>query len=561
MKRWLVSMLIFSMILMLCSCGTPVYEAGTVTKENADSYLEKFRISTETSKLVKGDISNYKVAGEASYETNMFMFELPDISNYALDVAGEGEIDVEVFVPLENNGGSIRELVSYTANAFNSENKVLEDGRTISISVRSLESSLAEEYILNGVYYPKGYIAANELYGILMQENGIDVSMVQNKTFGNTMGVVVEKTKYDEVANKYGELTISTLVEANEVGDISVGYTNPTNNPTGLNFVISMLSYFDASNPASIEATTDFSNFQNTISSVSYSTEQMKKAVENGVIDAFVIERQAYENDESIKNGFVFIPFGVRHDNPLYSVGTLSNEEYKVLQMFGEYILSSNIQQYASSLGYNKDESYLSTVANYSGGMITEILDFWKQEKASGKKIAAVFVADVSGSMSGGKLEALQDSLKNAMQYVGENNKVGLLSYDGTVYIDLPIADFTTEQQEYFIGAIDSWKSGGGTATNNALLVAIKLLNEEMALDSNIKPIIILLSDGYTESGYSLNSMEELIDVYDIPIYTIGYEANVKELERIANINQGAFINATSDDVGYVLKTLFDAEL
>ena len=188
-------------------------------------------------------------------------------------------------------------------------------------------------------------------------------------------------------------------------------------------------------------------------------------------------------------------------------------------------------------------------------------MEFWKQEKTSGKKIAAVFVADKSGSMSGKKLEALKNSLKNAMQYVGTSNKVGLLSYDNTVFIDLPIADFTTEQQEYYVGAIDSWDSGGGTATNNALLVAIRLLNQEMALDSNIKPIIVLLSDGYTGNGYSLSSMKELIDIYDIPIYTIGYEADVKELERIAEINQGAFINATSDDVGYILKTLFDAEL
>lgn len=556
---WLVLLLI--LMFGLCGCEEIVYESGTVTKENIDSTIEKFNITTDTSKLIKGDISNYEILENDKNESNVFMYELPDISNYDLDVSGKGEIDVEIFVPLESNGSSIRELMVYTAKAFNDENKVLEDGRRVSVSIRSLEASLAEEYILNGVYYPKGYIAANELYGILMQENGIDVSLIQSRTFGNTMGVAIENSKFNELTSKYGKVDIATIIEANEDGNVSVGYTNPTNNPTGLNFVISMLSYFDASNPTSFEATTDFSNFQNTVSSVSYSTDQMKASVDRGIIDAFVIERQAFEGNTDINNGFAFIPFGVRHDNPLYSVGNLSDDELAVLKMFGEYISDNMIQEYASSIGFNRDDEYISTVTNYSGGVIKEILKFWKEEKSSGKKIAVVFVADTSGSMSGKKINALKDSLKNAMQYVGTSNEVGLLSYDTCVHIDLQINEFNTEQQEYYVGAIENMEAGGGTSTNNALLVAIKMLREKMCDESDIKPIIILLSDGETCNGYSLRSMKELIDVCDIPIYTIGYEANVDELKSIAEINQGVFINATSDDVGYILKTLFNAEI
>lgn len=561
-KRLLCTVIVVSLVFVLCACDiVQVYEPNTVTKENAYSYMEKFNIDVRDSKLIKGEIPVQAPHDEVP-DQSMFMYELPDVANYDLDVKGNGDIDVEIFVPIENNGSSLRDVVIDAAKKFNAEAITLEDtSKTVSVSIRCLESSLAEEYILNGTYYPKGYIAANELYGILMNENGINISLVQNKTIGNVMGIVIEKSKYEALVTKYGEVNVNTIVKANEAGDVSVGYTNPTNNPTGLNFVISMLSYFDSNNPMSMEATTDFSNFQNTVSAVSYSTQQMKQSVEKGAIDAFVIERQAYENDESLKQKFVFVPFGVRHDNPLYSVGEVSEEELQALKFFGTYLTNDSVQNYATSLGFNKDETYESTVANYSGGMISEILEFWKQGKASGKKIVAVFVADKSGSMSGRKMTALKDSLKNAMQYVGEDNKVGLLSYNSYVYIDLPISEFTVEQQEYFVGAIDSWKADGGTATNDALLIALKLIEEERQKDSSIKPIIILLSDGYTGSGYSLSSMRELIDVCDVPIYTIGYEADVKELERIAEINQGAFINATSDDVAYILKTLFDAEM
>lgn len=560
-SKLLFLVLVVVLAISLCGCEAP-YESGSVTKENALATLEKLNIKTYTTEKVRGEIPVTLATEQTSNTTNLFMYELPDISNYEPDVKGSGEVDVEIFVPLEDNGSSIRNLIDHVADSFNHANHSLADGRTISVTVRSLEASLAEEYILNGVYYPKGYIAANELYGVLMQENGIEVSLIANKTFGNTMGVLISNAKYEELAEKYGEVTIQTFVKANEAGDISVGYTNPTNNPTGLNFVISMLSYFDASNPASMEATTDFSNFQNTVSSVAYSTEQMKKSVAAGMIDAFVMERQAYEMDETMKNDFQFMPFGVRHDNPLYAVGTLTSEEQEVLKQFAEYSQTAEMQAYADSLGFHQDESYVSTVASYSGGMISEILDFWKQEKSSGKQIVAVFVADKSGSMSThDKLEALKNSLKNAMQYVGTNHKVGLISYDSSVYINLPISVFDTECQEYYVGAIDSWKADGGTATNNALLIALKLLSEEAVSNPNMKPFVFLLSDGETQSGYSLQSVKELIAAFDIPIYTIGYEANVKELQEIAEINQGAFINATSDDLGYVLKTLFDAEM
>lgn len=562
-NKWtLLLVLIFSMLITLCGCDTvEVYEAGSITKENALSTMEKFNIKVSERELVKDEIPVREPQSEAPNQ-DVIMYEMPDVTNYDLAVKGGADVDVEIFVPIEDDGSSIRDVIVNAAKNFNAD-KIMMDGsdKTVSVSIRCLEASLAEEYILNGTYYPKGYIAANELYGIWMNENGIQVSNIQSRTIGNTMGIVIENEKYDELVTKYRDVNVNIIVKANEVGDISIGYTNPTNNPTGLNFVVSMLNYFDANNPTSMEATTDFSNFQNTVSSVSYSTRQMKQSVEKGIIDAFVIERQAYEADSNMKTNFVFVPFGVRHDNPLYSVGEVSDEELQVLRLFGEYLISKQVQEYAASLGFNKDEAYQSEVGNYSGGTIKEILEFWKRGKASGKKIVAVFVADISGSMSGRKIESLKESLKNAMQYVDEKSKVGLLSYSSAVYIDLPIGEFTTAWQQYFIGAVNKWKAGGGTATNNALLVALKLIEEERLNDSTIKPIIILLSDGYTENGYSLDSMREIIDVCDIPIYTIGYEANVAELERIAEINQGTFINATSDDVAYILKTLFNAEM
>lgn len=554
MRKVLAFLLVISMAISFVACAV---EEVPVTSENAMDVLYGYSISTKESTLKEGVLPE---ASDSEASTPPIIYELPDISNYDLAVKGNGEIDVEVFLPVENNGSSILDMVSYVAEEFNAK-KVMIDDKTISVSVRALEATLAEEYILNGTYFPKGYIAANELYGLLMQENGIDVSLVSAKTVGNTMGIVIEKAKYEELKAKYGEVTIQTIVKANEAGEIAIGYTNPTNNPTGLNFVISMLSYFDAGNPMSFEATTDFSRFQSAVSQVSFDTNQMKKAVENGALDAFVMEYQAFTSDDSLSN-FEFMPFGTRHDNPLYAVGTLSETETEVLKEFSNSFNSVKVQEHAKSLAFNKNEDYESTVTISSGDFITTVLNLWKEQRAAQSNVSVIFVADVSGSMDGENIKNLKNSLLNAMQYVGEKTRVGLLSYSGTVYIDLELSEFDEEHQKYFVGAVDSWRANGGTATNNALIIANRMLVEDREENPDSKQIIILLSDGYTGDGYSLKRVSGVIDFLDIPIYTIGYgkDADAEELTNIANLNGGTFIAADTDDISYTMKTLFNAE-
>ena len=46
-----------------------------------------------------------------------------------------------------------------------------------------------------------------------------------------------------------------------------------------------------------------------------------------------------------------------------------------------------------------------------------------------------------------------------------------------------------------------------------------------------------------------------------MPIYTIGYNADLDELKKISSINEAASIDAANDDVVYQLKNLFNANL
>lgn len=558
MKRTIAIILSAVMVVMCCVLtACEVVEPVEVTSENVWTLMDEYvnKIGYKNKELVKGTIPE---GGDSSGSGPDIMYELPDITNYPVTVKGNGEVNVEIFVPTENNGSSIVKFIEQAATQFNSAG-VKVNGKTASVSIRTLEATLAEDYILSGAYRPEGYIASNELYGILMNENGIAAAKVSDKLVGNVMGIAIQKAKNDELKSAYSEVSIKTIVDATKDGKLAVGYPNPTNNPTGLNFVISMLSYFDANNPMSFEATTDFSAFQSAVPLVSFSMDQMKQAANEGSINAFVVEGQAFAADSELSKNFVFMPFGVRHDNPLYAVGEVTSDENGVLQQFAEFTVGTDMQKYANELGFNANDAYTSTVANYEGSLIKEVLEVWKNARVTSGKTSVVFVADVSGSMDGDKIESLKQSLLNGMQYISEETRVGLITFESTVYVDVPIGEFNTEQQEYFAGAAENLRANGGTSTNNAILVASKILHSE---PEENKKLIIVLSDGQTGSGYSLSSVKSLIDNTEIPIYTIGYgnNADEKELKEIANINTGTYIKATSDNIGYLMKTIFNAE-
>lgn len=570
MKRKYAIILIMTLIVSLfAGCGAAeepaVPEGTTIDASNRDQYLNEFQISFNELEPVEGEVPDtIKNAGK-SEAAPAAVYEMPDVTAYDFDVKGNGDIDAEIFLP-ENNEG-VRKVVGYAAQRFNDKKMQNENGQTISVSVRCLESTLAEDFIKTGTYVPDGYIADNELLGYFMEANGIDVDMIAPKTVGNVIGIAVDKGAYETLKSKNESIDVKTIVQANIDGDLSIGYTNPLTSPTGLNFVVSMLATFDATNPNSMEASTDFSEFQNSVNSVSYSTDQMIKAVKSGTINSFVIDHQTYSANESLKEGFEFIPFGVRHDYPVYKMADTEEAEAEVLKAFADSFSDEDVIQYAKECHFFEMEDYVSNVdpSRYPASTLSEILSFWKENKAAGKKLVCIFACDISGSMNGKKLDSLLESMKSAAQYINEDSYVGILGFDHEVYQVLPVGKFDDKQKEYYFGAIGLLEdeSGGGTATNDALIAAYRTIRaEESRSSEEIKPVIIVLSDGQTESGYGLNSVKPVLKAYPYPIYTIAYgkDADTEELQRIADINGGVFVNSTTGDIGYLLKNIFSAE-
>ena len=290
----------------------------------------------------------------------------------------------------------------------------------------------------------------------------------------------------------------------------------------------------------------------------------MRDSASNGSLDGMLTEYQAYINDENLTSVYDFIPFGVRHDNPVFicQKSSKSPDELEAVQMVVDFCKSSEMQRIATEKGFNANDDYKSDLS-FSGAEVTQGLATYKKEKDNGKDIIAVFVADCSGSMDGEPMLQLKNSLSNGLSYINENNYVGLISYSSDVVVELPIAQLDLNQRAYFQGAIDNMNANGGTSTYEAVVIAAKRVKEKQAELPDAKCMIILLSDGYANGYMEIDDIQNAIKDTGIPVYTISYgdDADKTALKSISDINEAASINADSDDIVYKLKSLFNSQL
>jgi len=487
--------------------------------------------------------------------------ELPEITKYPKPVESHAAAAIEIFSSTEKASSGNDNWLTLVAEDFNKSGFKTSSGRDMGVTVWSIASGTAADYIRSGKYLPDAFTPSNELWGEMVRFAGVPIEMKTKRLAGNVAGVLMDKNKKSEFLQKYGEINANSITQAVEANDISMGYTNPFASSTGLNFLLSILYAYDPSNPLSATAEAGFEAFQTNVPSVAFSTLEMRDSmVERKSLDAMVLEYQLYKNEPKLST-YEFTPFGVRHDSPVYAIGNLSADKAETLDKFIEFCLTQKYQDLAKTKGFNYLDEYVPELNTPPANVVTQAQQLWKERKNAGRPVAAIFVADISGSMAGEPIVNLKSSLINAIRYIDTENYVGLVSYSTDVYINLPVAKFDMNQQALFVGAVNDFDVSGATATYSAVLVALNELARLKEQDPQVKPMILLLSDGEQNEGYSLNSIRDVVRGMGIPIYTIGYNAQLTELSEISKINEASFTNADSDNITYVLRGLFNAQM
>ncbi|MFV2063438.1 MAG: VWA domain-containing protein, partial [Chloroflexota bacterium] len=450
---------------------------------------------------------------------------LPDIDEFALVVDPQQRSDqvvAEIFVSTEKSGSGTDGWMVEAAEAFNRSDQKLADGRDAKVAIRKIASGTGYQFVAAGDDIPAGFSPSNQLW-IEMARTHSPMSVVRDQTVPNVAGIVMKDETAAELRAEYGELDTEALIEAVIAGDVVMGYTNPFASSTGLNFLLSVLDDFAEGDEARLVApdvASVFEAFQEQVPFVAFTTLQMRESVEkdNGTLDAFVMEWQTYVNSDSLRSGFEFIPFGIRHDNPLYAFDVAPAEEREVLDLFGSYLGRDELQKKAADLGFAPPD-YVSDVAVPSGETLIEAQKLWKDKKDAGRPVYAVFVTDTSGSMAGSRINAVQQALGSAREFINPDASVGMVEFSDVVKKRLDIAPFDLNQQARFAAAVQDMAPEGGTAMYDGIMLGLSMLVEQRAIDPSGKYMLVVLTDGETNEGASFGDVDEIIAGLRIPVF------------------------------------------
>lgn len=553
---FLLAVLLSAGILSGCDDGRGG-DHGGLSAEQAEDTLEAL--------LTKVTVT--QVPAELDLEgtdVNDLSAELPEIENYPCSVVGNAALNIEIMASTEKgvraqSGKNIDGWLVDAAERFNQEGFTVE-GKSVSVSIRPVASGMASDYIVSGKYVPAGFTPSNTLWAGLIEGKSGPLTVVAERMAGNTAGILMSQRRYDDFVESHGAVTLETVAEAVLAQELLLGYTNPYTSSTGLNMLYHMLSTFDPADPLSDTAKSKLEAMQKNIPSTSFTTTQMREIAEKGVIDAMVMEYQSYINIDSLKD-YVFTPFGLRHDNPLYATEAAGPEEQAVLARFAEYCQTAPIQKLAEEVGFNTMDDYGGSGLSVDGEMLRAAQAVWKEKKDAGQPVVAVFVTDISGSMDGTPITELKSSLLNASQYIGEENYVGLVSYNSDVYVNLPVEQFSNVQRAGFNGAVKGLTALGGTATYDAVLVAADMLLKKKEEIPNAKLMMFLLSDGEQIDGYNYGKVAPVVEGLHIPVHTICYGVEIEEMKELSQLNEASNIQASPEDVVYNLKNMFNAQM
>ncbi len=568
MKKALTWFIVFDIIIaagvvFYFAGGANLFQSGPLSYENAVTRLTKLVKKVDWSEnLVQRRAQIQLTAGQDMAQM------LPDISRFPLmnqPQTGGSDIVVEIFASTEKSGSGTDGWMVEVAEAFNAQDVRLKSGQRAKVVIRKIASGTAYEFIASRKYLPDAFSPSSELWVQMAAAHSVTMTPIRTKLAGNVAGVVMKKAVADQMRAKYGTLDVKNLIDAVVQGNLAMGYTDPFASSTGLNFLFTVLATFAGGNEQTMldpSVVSAFESFQRGVPFVSQTTMQMRDSVEKGgSLDAFVMEYQTFVKTQVLQSGYEFLPFGVRHDNPLYAVGALGQEKMEALEQFAKFAEQPKYQKSATDYGFNPPIDYTSPFAVPSGAVLIQAQQLWKQKKDAGRPISAIFLCDVSGSMNGSRLNALKKSLLGGGEFIGSENSIGLVVFNHAVSVTLPIQPFNLSHKAAFHAAVEDMSAGGQTAMYSGIAVSLSMLLQEKQKNPNAKTTLFVLTDGETNNGLKFDDVRPVIQALGIPIYTIGYEANLPVLQELSSIVEAASINADEGEVQYKIGALLNAQM
>ena len=258
----------------------------------------------------------------------------------------------------------------------------------------------------------------------------------------------------------------------------------------------------------------------------------------------------------------------------------VSADEKAAAEKVMTYLQTDEAQQIATSLGLRPSKPGVPLGAKFSPEfgvnpqaqydsyrppqpeVVNAMLKSW-QSYAKKPSLVAV-VVDTSGSMTGTKITAMQNTLKTYVESLGPKEQIALIRFSSEIQPPV-LVDGTAEGRDRGIQFISSLNAQGGTKLYDATLYARNWLQQNLRKDA-INAVLVLTDGEDTESHTNLNQLGEELKKSGfnsdqrIAFFTIGYgsvgEFNPDALKQIANLNGGYYSQGKPETIARLMSDL-----
>lgn len=139
----------------------------------------------------------------------------------------------------------------------------------------------------------------------------------------------------------------------------------------------------------------------------------------------------------------------------------------------------------------------------------------WTDVKNPG---VVTFVMDVSGSMSGAKLDQAKQGVRRAVDKIDDRNFVGLVTFAGVIHERVAMG--LKRDTRYAIDdAVERARPMGGTALYDAVLEGVRMADAAPADPDAVRGVVVL-TDGKSNAGQPLHSVVRLMSTDEKPVRT-----------------------------------------
>lgn len=269
--------------------------------------------------------------------------------------------------------------------------------------------------------------------------------------------------------------------------------------------------------------------------------------------------RDAASNNNSYNNS------GNRYSNKYENTVRMPKPETFIVEDFMNYHLHNitipQEQDVALSIDYNNSLLSKSDEFIVQVGVATQPANLRNDRQ---NKVNASIVVDISGSMSGQKIESAREALRRFVNSLNNGDYLSIVLFDNEARVALPATCLTNDRDRIY-SIIRKIEAGGSTNLNAGMMLGYKqaILNHSDRVNSRI----ILLTDGETNTGETRleqianNSLTYNKKGIDISTIGVGQSLNFDLLRQLADKGRGSnyFIGEDSEDMYKVFDDELDA--